>query len=128
MKVVEGAVQFGQTVLLQNILETMDPSLTPILNKAVIRQGGMDLIKLDDKFVSYNSNFKFFITTKLNNPHYPPEISTKTTLVNFAVKQQGLEAQLLGIVVRKERPQLEEQKDTLVTSIAKGPQSNLVLH
>lgn len=33
---------------------------------------------------------------------------------------QGLEAQLLGIVVRKERPELEEQKDNLVISIASG--------
>lgn len=32
----------------------------------------------------------------------------------------GLEAQLLGIVVRKERPELEEQKDNLVRSIAAG--------
>ena len=28
----------------------------------------------------------------------------------------GLEAQLLGIVVRKERPELEEQKDRLVVN------------
>ena len=32
----------------------------------------------------------------------------------------GLEAQLLGIVVRKERPDLEEKKDSLVRSIAEG--------
>lgn len=32
----------------------------------------------------------------------------------------GLEAQLLGIVVRKERPELETQKDSLVCSIAAG--------
>lgn len=32
----------------------------------------------------------------------------------------GLEAQLLGIVVRKERPELEEQKDNLVINIAAG--------
>ena len=32
----------------------------------------------------------------------------------------GLEAQLLGIVVRKERPELEESKDKLVVSIAKS--------
>lgn len=38
--------------------------------------------------------------------------------MNFAVKEQGLQAQLLGIVVRKERPELEEQKDKLVLSIA----------
>lgn len=125
MSIVERAVQGGLPVLLQNISETMDPSLNPILGKAVVKQGGMNLIKLDDKMVSYHNNFKFFITTKLTNPHYPPEISTKTTLVNFAVKEQGLEAQLLGIVVRKEKPQLEEQKDQLVTTIAKGSHISL---
>jgi len=71
--------------------------------------GGRLLIKLGDKEVEFNAEFKFYITTKLSNPHYPPEISTKTSIVNFAVKEQGLEAQLLGTVVRKERPELEEQ-------------------
>jgi hypothetical protein len=32
----------------------------------------------------------------------------------------GLEAQLLGIVVRKEKPELEEMKDNLVLNIAAG--------
>lgn len=36
------------------------------------------------------------------------------------MKEQGLEAQLLGIVVRKERPELEEQKDKLVVNIAQS--------
>lgn len=120
MQIVSDAVQFGKPVLLQNILDTIEPSLEPILSKAVVKQGGQDLIKVDDVLISYNPNFKFFITTKLTNPHYPPEISTKATLVNFAVKEQGLEGQLLGIVVRKEQPELEEKKDKLVTTIAKG--------
>ena len=80
--------------------------------------GNRLIIKLGDKEVEYNQDFKFYITTKLSNPHYTPEIATKTTIVNFAVKEQGLQAQLLGIVVRKERPELEEQKDKLVLSIA----------
>ena len=72
------------------------------------------LLKLGDKEIEYNPNFKFYITTKLSNPHYAPEISTKTTIVNFAVKEQGLEAQLLGTVVRKERPELEEQVKQII--------------
>lgn len=78
------------------------------------------ILRLGDKELDYSPEFRFYITTKLGNPHYTPEISTKTTIVNFAVKEQGLEAQLLGIVVRKERPELEEQKDTLVMNIADG--------
>ncbi|GLG99034.1 Dynein heavy chain, cytoplasmic, partial [Gryllus bimaculatus] len=89
MKVLEHSIQYGKPVLLQNILEALDPSLTPILNKAVVKQGGQNLIKLSDKFVEYNFDFRLFITTKMSNPHYPPEICTKTTLVNFAVKEQA---------------------------------------
>ena len=49
-----------------------------------------------------------------------PEISTKATICNFCVKQQGLEDQLLGTVVRKERPELETQKNDLVVAVAAG--------
>jgi dynein heavy chain, axonemal len=60
------------------------------------------------------------LATKLSNPNYSPEVSSKANIINFAVKEQGLEAQLLGIVVRNEKPELEEQKDSLVLSIAAG--------
>uniref|UniRef100_A0A3Q3RVK4 Dynein axonemal heavy chain 2 n=1 Tax=Mastacembelus armatus TaxID=205130 RepID=A0A3Q3RVK4_9TELE len=120
LRVLENAIQFGNPVLLQNVQEELDPSLNPVLNKSLTKIGGRLLLKLGDKEVEYSPDFRFYITTKLSNPHYTPEISTKTTIVNFAVKEQGLEAQLLGIVVRKERPQLEGQKDSLVISIASG--------
>lgn len=120
IRILESAIQYGQPVLLQNVQEKLDPSLDPILNKSIVKIGGASVIKLGDKEIEYNYDFRFYITTKLPNPHYTPEISTKTAIVNFAVKEQGLEAQLLGIVVRKERPELEEQKDNLVMSIASG--------
>ncbi|XP_030837708.1 dynein heavy chain 2, axonemal [Strongylocentrotus purpuratus] len=120
LRTLENAIQYGFPVLLQNVQEELDPALAPILNKSIIKQGGRLMIRLGDKELDYNPDFKFYITTKLGNPHYTPEISTKTSIVNFAVKEQGLEAQLLGIVVRKERPELEEQKDNLVMNIAAG--------
>ncbi|XP_057714813.1 dynein axonemal heavy chain 2 isoform X3 [Corythoichthys intestinalis] len=123
MLIMEHAIQFGNPVLLQNVQEDLDPALNPVLNKSLTRIGGRLLMKLGDKELEYSPEFRFYITTKLSNPHYTPEISTKTTIVNFAVKEQGLEAQLLGIVVRKERPDLEEQKDNLVMSIASGKRS-----
>uniref|UniRef100_A0A8C8ZZR2 Dynein axonemal heavy chain 2 n=1 Tax=Prolemur simus TaxID=1328070 RepID=A0A8C8ZZR2_PROSS len=120
LRVLEQAIQFGYPVLLQNVQEYLDPTLNPVLNKSVARIGGRLLMRIGDKEVEYNPDFRFYITTKLSNPHYSPETSAKTTIVNFAVKEQGLEAQLLGIVVRKERPELEEQKDSLVINIAAG--------
>ena len=69
-----------------------------------VKVGNRNIMKLGDKEIDYNPEFRFYLTTKLANPHYTPEISTKATIDNFNVKQQGLEDQLLGIVVRQERP------------------------
>lgn len=54
----------------------------------VVSLGGRLLMKLGDKEIEYNPEFCFYITTKLPNPHYSPETCTKTTIVNFAVKEQ----------------------------------------
>lgn len=120
IRTLENAIQFGTPVLMQNVGEELDPSLAPILNKAFTKIGGRLILRLGDKEIEYNLDFRFYITTKMANPHYTPETSTKTTIVNFAVVEEGLEAQLLGIVVSKERPELEEQKNELVTNIASG--------
>ena len=42
------------------------------------------------------------------------------TLINFMITPEGLEDQLLGIVVRLERPELEEQKTKLVLQVGVG--------
>jgi dynein heavy chain len=57
---------------------------------------------------------RFYITTKLRNPHYLPEIVVKVTLLNFMITPIGLDDQLLGIVVAKERPDLEAEKNQLI--------------
>jgi dynein heavy chain len=62
---------------------------------------------LGDSWIAINSDFKFYATTKLSNPHYLPEICIKVTLVNFTVTPDGLEDQLLVDVIKFERPELE---------------------
>jgi dynein heavy chain len=59
------------------------------------------------------------MTTKLANPHYPPEVCIKVTLINFTVTMQGLEEQLLNDVVLKEKPKTMQQKDTIVVQMDK---------
>ena len=64
---------------------------------------GVDKIRLGDNVIEYSQDFRFYITTKLRNPHYLPELSTKVSLLNFMITPEGLEDQLLGLVVAKER-------------------------
>ena len=63
----------------------------------------MQYIKLGDNTIEYPENFRLYITTKLKNPHFSPELQVKLSLINFMATPQGLEDQLLGIVVAKER-------------------------
>lgn len=63
-------------------------------------------LKIGDSIIEYDKNFKFYLTTKLRNPHYLPEVSTKVTLINMMITFEGLSDQLLGIVVEKENPDL----------------------
>eukprot|EP01065_Artemidia_motanka_P030559 TRINITY_DN365_c0_g2_i2.p1 TRINITY_DN365_c0_g2~~TRINITY_DN365_c0_g2_i2.p1 ORF type:complete len:4684 (+),score=1932.48 TRINITY_DN365_c0_g2_i2:111-14162(+) len=104
----------GLPCLIENLGEQIDPILEPVLGRAVIRKGSQKLIKLGDKEVSYDDNFRLFLQTRLNNPHYKPEINAQTTLINFMVTPEGLEDQLLSVVVNKERPDLEQQRVTLL--------------
>ena len=121
MRTVERAIEFGAPVLLENVGEELDPSLEPVLAKNIIDNGGGSLsIKVGENVLDYNKDFMFYITTKLSNPHYTPEVSTKTTIVNFIVVLDGLTDQLLGVVVSKEEPRMEEQKNELVVQVAKG--------
>ncbi|KAJ1485018.1 dynein heavy chain and region D6 of dynein motor-domain-containing protein, partial [Baffinella frigidus] len=112
------AVRFGKPVLLENVGEELDPALEPVLAKQTFKQGGTEMIKIGDETIAYHPDFNFFITSKLPNPHYSPETCVKITLLNFTVNQSGLEDQILGLVVGKERPDLQEAKNQLVVSMA----------
>uniref|UniRef100_A0A8B9VLU2 Dynein axonemal heavy chain 7 n=1 Tax=Anas zonorhyncha TaxID=75864 RepID=A0A8B9VLU2_9AVES len=110
----ENCIQFGSPVLLENIGEELDPILEPLLLKQTFKQSGTICICLGDSTIEYAPEFRFYITTKLRNPHYLPEVSVKVTLLNFMITSEGLQDQLLGIVVARERPDLEEEKQALI--------------
>ena len=107
-------------VLLENVGEELDPSLEPLLLKQTFKSGGVTCMRLGDATVEYSEDFRLYITTKLRNPHYLPETAVKVTLLDFAITREGLSDQLLALVVAKERPDLEKQKDELVTQSAKN--------
>lgn len=86
LKILGTKVTFGHPVLMENCGEELDPALEPLLLKQIVKNE----LKLADGAVEYNHDFKFYMTTKLRNPHYLPEISTKVTLLNFMITTEGL--------------------------------------
>lgn len=74
-------------------------------------------IRLGDQDVDYDPLFSIKFTTKIANPHYPPELSIKITLINFTVTIDGLEEQLLNTVAEHEMPDLVARRQDLTRSL-----------
>ncbi|KTF88877.1 hypothetical protein cypCar_00027703 [Cyprinus carpio] len=122
LRSLENAIRFGKPCLLENVGEELDPALDPVLLRQTYTHEGNVVLKLGDTVIHYHDDFKMYITTKLPNPHYSPEISTKVTLINFTLSPSGLEDQLLGCLVAEERPDLEKVKNQLIVSNAQMKQ------
>merc|ERR1711937_568188 len=84
------------------------------------KQGNMEMIRLGDSTIEYSKDFRLFFTTKLPNPHYAPEICVAACLLNFMATADGLTDQMLGTIVAKEEPEIEEQRVNLVIDSAKS--------
>ncbi|KAH8046935.1 1-aminocyclopropane-1-carboxylate synthase [Aureococcus anophagefferens] len=57
--------------------EVLDPVLEPVLLKQIIKQGGVNSLRFGDSTIEYDERFRMFITTKMRNPHYPPEPASR---------------------------------------------------
>ena len=115
----KNCISNGFPCLIENVEQTIDSSLEPILANQVFKQGAGYYLSMggSEKPIQYINTFKLFMTSKMANPHYLPEISIKVTLINFTVTRKGLEDQLLVEVVKHEKPELEAQKDNTMLSI-----------
>lgn len=117
MRNLEISIQFGKWVLVQNMGEDIDPALEPVLLKQIDKSGQL---RLGDKSIPWNNDFKFFMTTNLPNPSYSPETQVKVTILNFAITPAGLEEQMLNQFVMQEMPDLQKKKDAIVAQNAQS--------
>ncbi|NXW95358.1 DYH3 protein, partial [Alopecoenas beccarii] len=118
VRTLENAIQLGTPVLLENIGEELDAFIEPILLKLTFKQQGVEYMKLGENIIEYSRDFRFYMTTRLRNPHYLPEVAVKVCLLNFMITPLGLQDQLLGIVAAEEKPELEEKKNKLIIESA----------
>jgi dynein heavy chain len=114
----ENAIRVGLPLLIESLGEDLDPVLEPVLTKTIIKKGGETMMKIGEKIIPYDERFKLYMTTKLPNPHYLPDVCIKVTLINFGITSLGLEEQLLADVVKQERPELSAKRGQLIVSIA----------
>jgi dynein heavy chain len=112
---VQMTIQMGESLLIESVGQEIDAILEPLLARSVVKRGrSAFVIKLGGEEIDYDPKFKLFIQSKLSNPHYRPELFAQCTIINFIVTPEGLEDQILAMVVNVEKPELEQQKQELV--------------
>lgn len=74
IKTLEAAIEAGNPVMIENLENSIDAVIQPVYARAIIKRGKSRYIKMGDKELSLHPNFNLYLHTKLQSPHYPPEI------------------------------------------------------
>lgn len=56
-----------------------------------------------------------YLTTKLASPQFPAEVSAKVAILDFRITSQGMQSHLLGVTVSRDRPDVEAEKNQILT-------------
>jgi dynein heavy chain len=107
-KLIEMAIDMGQTVSVEHIEEQIGSNLQSLMKKQVSKYGGQRMIQFCRKSYKYDQNFKLFVISSHPRPHFDVNITNHVTLLNFSVNVESLQAQMLGLVVLNERKDLED--------------------
>ena len=114
-------------VLFKDVDEYIDPIILDILSKNVQGDSNHQFVKLGDKQIDIDRNFRMYLTCRLSNPHLTTLHFSYSKVINYTVTLKGLEEQLLSSLVKIERRELEEMRDSLIQEIFENKQQQKTL-
>jgi dynein heavy chain len=130
MQSIESAMQYGNCVLLEDVSEELSPSLFSLFrigssftSRAMQSSDWPSMVQVGESKIHLDHHFCIYMTTRLQKPLLPPEISCEVNVLNFVVNSESLEDRFLNLVVAIENPSVEEQRQNLVIETAENRQA-----
>ena len=113
LKTLESALRFGYPILVQDV-EKIDPIMNSLLNKEIHKQGGRNLIRIGDQEIDFSLSFNMFMVTRDSSCHFTPDLCSRVTFLNFTITPSSLQNQILDIILKNERPEINKAKEDLI--------------
>jgi hypothetical protein len=86
----------------------IDRVLYPLFNKDLqVRDGRARQIPIQGAPVDIDPQFHLYVITEVKTPMFSPDVAVYANFVNFSVTREGLEAQLLSVIVGDRMAELE---------------------
>jgi len=113
----EDSISLGKPLLIHDILQDVDPVINNVLEKNYYVKGKIVNVLLGDKEIDVSDDFRLYLTSKLGNPSFPPELYARCIVIDFTVTIKGLEDQLLSRVIEIEKKELEQERIELISEV-----------
>ena len=113
LKLLENTLRFGYPILVQDV-EKIDPIMNSLLNKEIHKQSGRNLIRIGDQEIDFSLTFNMFMITRDSSCHFTPDLCSRVTFLNFTITPSSLQNQILDIVLKNERPEINQKKEKLI--------------
>jgi len=113
LKVLESALRFGYPILVQDV-EKIDPIMNSLLNKEIHKQSGRNLIRIGDQEIDFSLTFNMFMVTRDSSCNFTPDLCSRVTFLNFTITPSSLQNQILDIILKNERPEVNKAKEDLI--------------
>ncbi|XP_064087240.1 dynein axonemal heavy chain 3-like [Macrobrachium nipponense] len=90
--------------------------LQNVISRTTVEEGGVRVYRVGSLMLRFKPGFRLYLATRQPRPHLSLETAANLTVVNFTITVHGLHDNLRQILVTKERPELEDERQKLVAT------------
>jgi dynein heavy chain len=107
---IANSLRKGETLIVEAVGENISSVFDDLIAGNFTLQAGMLSVQVGTQQVEMDKNFRMYLVSNLNSPHYTPELLSKIVFLDFSVTPSGLLQQMVSLVCKTEEPKDEEEK------------------